>query len=145
VKYAFIKDQAKHYPAVHLCRLLEVKRSAYYDWETRGPKVIPAGELALRRRMKELFAGSRQSLGSRRMARHLCAEGFAVGRERARRRMKTLNLKVKAKRKYKVTTDSKHRLPVAPNVLNRQFFPKGPNQVWGTDITYCAPILRKCH
>ena len=46
-----------------------------------------------------------------------------------------LNLMVKQKRKYKATTDSKHQLPVAENVLNRQFNPTGPNQVWGTDIT----------
>ena len=50
--------------------------------------------------------------------------------------MKVLNLKVKQKRKYKVTTDSKHQLPVAENVLNRQFSPTAPNQAWGVDITY---------
>ena len=136
MKYAFIKDQVRHYPAVHLCRLLKVKRSAYYDWVMRGPKLIPAEELELRRRMKALFAASRQSLGSRMMMKNLHKEGFAVGRERVRRRMKALNLKVKPKRKYKITTDSNHRLPVAPNILNRQFSPKGPNQAWGTDITY---------
>ena len=50
--------------------------------------------------------------------------------------MKALNLKVKIKRKYKVTTDSKHRFPVAENILNRQVSPQSPNQAWGTDITY---------
>jgi transposase InsO family protein len=49
---------------------------------------------------------------------------------------KVLNLKVKQKRKYKVTTDSKHQLPVAENVLNHQFSPQASNQAWGTDITY---------
>lgn len=59
--------------------------------------------------------------------------------------MQALNLKVKQKRKYKATTDSKHPLPVAENVLNRAFAPKGPNQAWGADITYRAPILRRYH
>ncbi len=86
--------------------------------------------------MKELFAASRESLGSRMMKKNLCKEGFQIGRDRVRRLMKSLNLKVKAKRKYKVTTDSKHAFPVAENVLNRQFTPQLPNQVWGTDITY---------
>ena len=68
--------------------------------------------------------------------KHLREEGFAIGRDRTRRLMKVLNLKVKQKRKYKATTDSKHNLPVAENVLNRQFAPQGPNQAWGTDIRY---------
>jgi transposase InsO family protein len=86
--------------------------------------------------MKELFAASRGSLGSRMMVSNLRAEGFEIGRNRVRRLMKALNLKVKQKRKDKVTTDSKHRLPVAENVLNRQFSPQAPNQVWGTNSTY---------
>jgi transposase InsO family protein len=67
---------------------------------------------------------------------NLREEGFKIGRYRTRRLMKVLNLKVKQKRKYKVTTDSKHHLSVAENVLNRQFSPTAPNQAWGADITY---------
>ena len=86
--------------------------------------------------MKELFAASRDSLGSRTMMNNLREEGFDIGRDRTRRLMKALQLKVKQKRKYKVTTDSKHKLPVARNVLNRDFSPSAPNRAWGTDITY---------
>jgi transposase InsO family protein len=136
VKYGFIREHAKRWPVIHLCRLLGVQRSAYYDWRDRPGTVIPPQELALRRRMKELFRASRDSLGSRTMARKLREEGFAIGRHRTRRLMKALNLVVKPKRKYKATTDSKHQLPVAENVLNRQFNPTGPDQVWGVDITY---------
>lgn len=136
MKYGFIRDHAERWPVVHLCDMLGVQRSAYYDWRDRPCKVIGPEELALRRRMKELFYASRESLGSRMMAKHLYEKGFKIGRDRARRLMKVLKLKVKQKRKYKVTTDSKHRLPVAENVLGRQFNPDGPNQVWGTDITY---------
>jgi transposase InsO family protein len=116
--------------------MLSVKRSVYYDWRDRPAKVFSADELALRRRMKALFSASRGSLGSRTMSENLRAEGFDIGRDRTRRLMKVLNLKVKQKRKYKVTTDSKHSLPVAENVLNREFSPQAPTQVWGTDITY---------
>jgi len=97
---------------------------------------MPPEELALRRRMKELFRASRDSLGSRTLAKNLRKEGFKIGRDKARRLMKVLHLKVKQKRKYKVTTDSKHHFPVAENVLNRQFSPQAPNQAWGVDITY---------
>ena len=90
----------------------------------------------MRRRMKELFRASRDSLGSRTLAKNLRKEGFTIGRDKTRRLMKVLNLKVKQKCKYKVTTDSKHHFPVAKNVLNRQFSPQAPNQAWGVDITY---------
>ncbi len=119
-----------------LCRMLGVQRSAYYDWIARPGKVIAPEELALRRRMKELFTASRGSLGSRMMKQNLRQEGFEIGRDKTRRLMKSLKLKVKQKRKYKVTTDSNHKLPVADNVLNRDFSPAAPNQAWGSDITY---------
>ncbi len=136
MKYSFIREHAGHWPVNMLCRMLDVKRSAYYDWRDRPAKVIPPEELTLRRHMKALFAASRDSLGSRTMMKHLREEGFEIGRDRTRRLMQALNLKVKPKRKYKVTTDSKHKFPVAENVLNRRFNPSAPNQVWGTDITY---------
>ncbi len=136
MKYGFIRDHAGRYPVNMLCRLLKVQRSAYYDWQAQPCKVIPQEELALRGRMKELFRASRGSLGSRTMMKNLHKEGFEIGRDRTRRLMKRLNLKVRQKRKYKVTTDSKHNLPVAKNVLNREFCPSAPNKAWGTDITY---------
>jgi transposase InsO family protein len=123
LKYGFIQDHAEHWPVIHQCHLLGVQRSATHDWRDQPCKIIPPEELALRRRMKELFRASRDSLGSQTLAKNLRNEGFKIGRDRTRRLMKTLNLKVKQKRKYKVTTDSKHQLPVAENVLNRQFSP----------------------
>ena len=136
MKYGFIRDHANDYRVKQLCRMLSVQRSAYYDWRAEPGKVIPPQELVLRRRMKELFAASRGSLGSRMMMQNLREEGFEIGRDKTRRLMKVLKLKVKQKRKYKVTTDSKHKLPVAKNVLNREFSPSAPNQVWATDITF---------
>ena len=136
MKYVFIRDQAKAFPVNLLCRMLSVQRSAYYDWRGRPGKVVGPEELALRRRMKALFVASRGSLGSRTMAKNLRQEGFDIGRDKARRMMKRLGLQVKPKRKYKVTTDSNHQLPVAKNVLNREFSPSAPNQAWGSDITY---------
>jgi len=136
VKYAFIKNHTLEYPVTLLCRVMGVKHSSYYDWRSRGGKVIPAEELQLRRRMKELFHASRQSLGSRMMMQNLRDEGFDIGRYRVRVLMKSMGLVVKRKRKYRVTTDSKHKLPVAENILDRQFYPTAPNQIWATDITY---------
>jgi putative transposase len=136
VRCGFIREQAENYPVSLLCQILQVPRSTYYDWRERPCNVIGPEGLVLRRRMKALFTASRDSLGSRTMMKNLREEGFQIGRERTRRLMKAMELIVKHKRKYKVTTDSKHPFPVAENILNRHFSPQAPNQVWGTDITY---------
>lgn len=136
MKYRFIQGHACDFPTNMLCRMLDVKRSCYYDWRARPCKVIPPEELELRRTVKALFAASRNSLGSRTMSKNLRARGFDVGRERARRLMQSMGLVVQQKRRFRVTTDSHHRLPVAANVLNREFSPTAPNRAWGADITY---------
>ncbi len=105
MKYGFIRDHAQHWPVVHQCRLLKVQRSAYYDWRDRPCKVIAPEEMALRRRMKALFRASRDSLGSRTLAKNLRDEGFKIGRDRTRRLMKVLNLKVKQKKINRVRLD----------------------------------------
>ena len=119
-----------------MCRVLAVSKSAYYIWRSRANAAQSATEQALRQRMQDLFAESNSSLGSRRMVKQLCKEGYQIGRYRVRGLMKELNLVVKQKRKFKVTTNSRHSLPVADNILNRRFNPEQPNQVWATDITY---------
>ena len=127
---------ANDYSVSQMSRVLQVTKSAYYDWTQRGATLVSAEEFALYSRMKALFAQSRGSLGSRGMVRQLYKEGHRLGRYRVRRLMKRLGLVVKIKRQYRVTTQSRHDLPVAGNVLNREFTQARPNQVWVADITY---------
>jgi putative transposase len=115
---------------------MDVSSSAYYDWRKANTKLIDSKTWQLCHYMKMYFAQSRQSMGSRRMKKQLCKEGFQIGRYKIRQLMKKLGLVVKRKQRFILTTDSKHSLPVAPNLLNRQFNPAQPNQVWTTDITY---------
>ena len=116
---------------------MKVSKSAYYDWCKRPGKLIDAQELQLRRRMRELFKASRSSLGSRGMMKALRAEGFEIGRYRVRRLMHRMGLKVTQRVAYKVTTKRKHNDTVADNLLNQNFNPLGPNQIWAGDVTYC--------
>ncbi len=113
-----------------------MNKSTYYEWKQRGAEIISAETFALCSRMKALFIQSRESLGSRGLMRQLRKEGFVVGRYQVRSLMNQLGLVVKVKRKYRVTTQSKHPFPVAENVLNREFNPAKPNQSWVSDITY---------
>ena len=118
--------------------MLGVSRSGFYEYPSRHatPK-IDAEEVALLARIKEIAAATRSSYGSRRMAKALQAEGFAVGRVKARRLMKEAGVRVKrAKRRAPVTTDSRHGYEVAPNLLARQFDVDAPDDAWVGDITY---------
>jgi putative transposase len=123
MKYRFIDREVQHYPVKWLCRVMGVSRSGYYAWKAGGVKVIAEPERALRRRLKALFRRSRESLGSRRLSHQLREEGYPLGRYRVRRLMREMGLHVRTKRRFKLTTDSRHRLPVADNVLNRSFKP----------------------
>lgn len=119
-----------------LCAVMSVSTSAYYDWLNRPGKVIDADTLHLYIRIKTLFRDSRESLGSRKMMSKLREEGFDVGRHRVRTLMKQLGLEVKQRVAYKATTKRKHSDSVADNLLNQNFNPTGPNQVWAGDVTY---------
>ena len=116
---------------------MEVSRSAYYDWIKRPGKSISECDLKLYRRMKQLFERSRNSLGSREMKKKLRSEGFKIGRYRVRQLMKRLGLYVTQRVAYKVTTKRKFSDAVTDNLLNQNFNPIGPNEIWVGDVTYC--------
>jgi transposase InsO family protein len=88
--------------------------------------------------VKAIHAQVKGEYGWPRMWKELLAKGIRVGKERVRKRMALHGIKAKAKKKYKATTDSKHNLPVAPNLLGRRFAVDVPNRLWTSDITYIA-------
>jgi putative transposase len=119
-----------------MCELLLVSRSAYYDWLDAIPTQNQEQDSVLVDKIKTIFNDGRKNYGARRIKRGLKNNGFQVSRRRVSRLMKQLGLCCKTKRKFKATTDSKHDLPVAPNLLNRQFSPDQPNRIYAGDITY---------
>ena len=137
MKYAWIAEQGLHYPLVTLCDVLDVSISGYRAWKRGGSldrkRLTDAQMLAL---IRAIHAEIRGAYGSPRMVRELRTRGFPAGRERVERLMRENGIRARHKRRYKVTTDSKHGLPVADNLLGRNFTPTAPNQVWTSDITY---------
>lgn len=113
-----------------------MSKSAFYCWKARPPKQLTAEDLHLNRRAKDLFTASRESLGSRELAKKLSEEGLPISRHQARKLMMQLKLVVKQRVAYKATTVRKHSDAVAENLLNQNFNPMAPNQVWAGDITY---------
>lgn len=119
-----------------LCRVMEVSRSGFYHYMKSMDKPIFDGDSELAADAKAIFRASGSCYGSRRMSRALRALGYLVGRYQARTLMRHLALQVLPTRRFKVTTDSKHDHPVAPNILGRTFDVAAPDRVWAGDITY---------
>ena len=116
------------------CRVLGVSRSGLYA--ARQRRLHPKSVCAFSVQAKAAFEASGQSYGSRRLSAALKVQGLAVGRQRARTLMRSNGLRARWRRKFMHTTDSRHALPVAANVLARQFNPQAPNRAWVGDITY---------
>jgi transposase InsO family protein len=126
--------QQKVAPVALLCRLLEVSRAGYYA--ARGHAREPARVCAVTTHLQAAFAASGRSYGSRRLHMELNDRGIHVGRYRIRALMKINGMRPVWKRRFIHTTDSRHTLPIADNVLDRQFVPTAANVSWVSDITY---------
>jgi putative transposase len=136
MRYAFIAAHVAQFPMRLMCRALEVSRSGYYAWRKRPASSRSMKNRLLLERIKEVHKKSRKTYGSPRVHRQLVAEGERCGRGRVERLMSANGIRAKQKRKFVATTDSKHNLPVAQNILKREFWVDEPNTVWSSDITY---------
>ena len=119
-----------------MCKVIKVNRSAYYNWVQTGC-IVKKIDNQLNELIQAIFIQGRNKYGTRRIQDKLLElYGLIVSRKRISSIMKDLNLKVKMKRRFKNTTDSNHNLPIAPNLLNRDFYASNPNEKWVGDITY---------
>ena len=136
MKFAFIERQRSHHRITTLCRVVNVSKAGFYDWRERE-LTPPTDRLALETAACAGHERGRQTYGPKRLQTELAEAGFKLSLAAVKRLRKRLGLRCKQIRKYKATTDSKHSLPVAPNLLNRQFVNgTAPNQAWVADITY---------
>lgn len=131
-----IKEQSKKFTVVLMCRLLGVSVSGYYAWLNRPPSVREEANIKLARKIKVIFDDEKSRVGAPRIAKRLKTEGELASRHRVARIMRLNGWRARAAKKFKVTTNSNHRLPVAPNLLNQDFSAQKPNEKWVSDITY---------
>jgi transposase InsO family protein len=113
-----------------------VSRAGYYKWLGRGQSKRHKKRASLLERIIKIFEESRQTYGCPRMYAKLRQEGYHCNYKQVERLMKEHEITPKRKRKFKSTTDSRHNLPISPNVLAREFEVKEPDEVWVSDITY---------
>lgn len=135
MKFRFIKDHRFAFPVEKMCQTLKISRSGFYSWIGRDKSQRQMKNEVLVEEIEKVFVKSRQLYGSPRIHAELNALGYHCNKKRVARLMQGKFI-AKTKKKFKVTTDSRHNLPVAPNLLRQKFVSEAANQIWTSDITY---------
>jgi transposase InsO family protein len=137
MKFAFIKANSSEFSVKKMCHVLEVSRSGYHAWVNHTPSVREIENKSLLEEIKTIHQENRQCYGSPRITKELHARGQMVGENRVAGIMKKNKIAAENKRKFRVqTTDSRHDLPISPNLLEQNFHAARPNEIWLSDITY---------
>jgi putative transposase len=123
-----------------MCRLLRVRRSGFYAWRSRPESQRSQTDTRLAVAVRSVFDESKGRYGSPRIHLELRATGQRVGRHRVARLMRVQRLQARKRRRFVSTTDSRHELPVAPNLVRRNFTASAPNEVWAGDVTFIATL-----
>lgn len=142
MKCARIERHQKRWPITLQCEVLDVGASGHFEHQRRKRSDCPVkpnnrvNDEPLLFRIKVAHAASKGEHGWPRIWQESRCDGMRVGKERVQKLMRLHGIKARGKRKLVVTTDSKHGLPIAPNLLDRNFQPGAPNSVWASNITY---------
>jgi putative transposase len=135
--FRFIEDNREHWPVRLLCETLEVSTAGYYAWRERPTSAQEQRRDALVAEIRALHAEVKARYGSPRIHAELAARGQTCCVNTVAKLMRDQGITAKPARKFRcTTTDSNHDLPVADNLLDRQFNPSGANEAWVADITY---------
>lgn len=138
MRFAFIDAQKACYPITTLCKVLSVSESGYHAWKKRPPSRRAIENERITVHIKAEFKRSRETYGSPRLTDELKDGGVKTGRHRVARLMREAGIRAKKPPRFKKTTDSRHDLPRAPNLVERRFdeIAAAPNKLWVTDLTY---------
>lgn len=136
MRFVFIEAQKTCYPVRVLCRVMQVSHSGFYAWRKRPECARRVKDRRVLTLVRASHQASRRRYGSPRVYRDVIEQGVHVGLHRIARLMREDGLYGRRRRRFRVTTQSKHKHPVAANVLQRQFAPTQPNTVWASDLTY---------
>lgn len=131
-----IKKYSNQFSINAMCSMLAVSRSGYYDWLNRSPSARAQKNAELTVKIKAIYERERSRAGAKRIAKRLKLQGVQASRHRVAKIMRLNGWRAKAAKKFKATTNSNHKLPVAPNLLQQNFFASRPNEKWVSDIIY---------
>ena len=136
MRYRAIQEHDRRFPIRLMCRALAGSPAGYYAWSARPESVREVANRALAAKIRGIHRASRETYGSPSIWDALVKQGHRVGQHRIARLMRAEGIRAKTVKKWRATTQSNHRMPVAANTLDRQFTVAQPNQVWAGDITY---------
>lgn len=137
MRFRFIEGHRGVWPVPGMCEVFGVSRAGYYAWRSRPESKRAAENQALLGDIRRVHEASQGRYGSPRVHAALRASGRRVGRRRVERIMRRHGVRGLVARPRRVrTTDSRHALPVAPNLLDRKFTAARPNQIWLADLSY---------
>ncbi|TLF44779.1 hypothetical protein FEI13_18695 [Halomonas urmiana] len=141
MKYAFIEQHRQAFSIQRMCAFLGVARSGYYAWRRRGGEPSPRRrrQALIDQRVAQAFEQAKRRSGAPRLTHDLNDAGVAICLNTVAASLRRQNLRAKAARKFKATTNSRHSLPVAPDLLEQDFSAAAPNRKWVGDITYRVP------
>ena len=132
----FVDQHRQEFSVSTMCRLLQVSRSAFYAWQCRPESRRAREDRSLLARIEAIHRESREAYGTVKTWKELRAQGVPCGRNRVGRIRKQAGIEAKRKRRFRVTTQSRHSFPIATNVLARRFAVDRPDRVWVGDITF---------
>lgn len=140
--YQVIRENAASHSVEKMCHTLGSSRSGYYSWVRRSsdPSKRAKEDAALNQEIHAIFTEHKKRYGVPRVLEALQIKGICCGKTRVARLMRKGNLYARHRKSYRITTNSKHNLPIAPNLLNREFTALAPNRRWVTDITYIQTL-----
>ena len=134
--YELVDSEKAAFPVTALCEAVGVSRSAYYAWCRSGPSERELANERLLAEIRAIHVENEARYGSPRIRDELRERGHEVGKHRVARLMRENGIWGRIRRRFRHTTDSRHKLPIAPNLLGQNFSATAPNQAWVGDITY---------
>jgi putative transposase len=139
MSFRFIEDHRDTYPVRLMCAALEVSPAGYYAWRERPVSTRATSTAVLLAEIQQVHRDSGQRYGSPRVHAALQTQGRGASRGRIERLMRRHGIRaIMAPRRRVRTTDSRHDLPIAPNLIARDFTAAAPNRIWLADITYIS-------
>jgi len=136
VKYKFMKENINIFHLIRMSKVLKVSRSGYYAWLRRPISTQEQSNRYLSERIRSIYEQRKRVYGCLRITAELREEGFSCSKNRVARLMRKQGITARTKRRFRVTTNSKHKLPVSNNLVEMQFNPEKRNSLWTSDITY---------
>jgi putative transposase len=145
MKYRFISDHRNEFNILRMCRVLEVKRVSYYEWQRRSPSKRTIENLRLLLEIKSIYKKSGETYGSPKIWKEMLRNGIRCSHKRIARLMKANNIRSIVQKKYRKKGRVVNEEEASMNILNREFNPKEANKAWATDITYIPTKSGWCY